>query len=265
MSEPTTQTLSAGTSTKPLNRNALKYLVIVAMLIDHLAWGFVDAINPTLGAIMHFIGRLTGPTMAFFLAEGYKHTSNPGRYQLRLGIFALISWIPYVFFETGRGFIQHPGNLIVQSVIYTLFLGITAIRVYDSKLPDAAKVILILMLTCVSVIGDWPVMDVLAPLFMYIFRDNKKARYISVSLVYGLFMMLAFLSPATNENGVPSGIKFDIAGNWFQLGIILVPIIIILFYNGNGGKKSAFNKWFFYIFYPAHLMILGFIKLWINK
>ena len=46
--------------------------------------------------------------------------------------------------KTGRGFLQHPGNLIVQSVIYTLFLGITAIRVYDSKLPDAAKVILIL-------------------------------------------------------------------------------------------------------------------------
>ena len=60
-----------------LNRNQLKYLVIVAMLIDHIAWGFVP-LESVAGQVMHFIGRLTGPTMGYFLAEGYIHTRNKG-------------------------------------------------------------------------------------------------------------------------------------------------------------------------------------------
>ena len=38
-----------------LNRNQIKYIVIIAMLIDHIAWAFVDAKNPLLGGAMHLI------------------------------------------------------------------------------------------------------------------------------------------------------------------------------------------------------------------
>lgn len=74
-----------------LNRNQIKYIVIIAMLIDHIAWGFVDDINPFLGSCMHFVGRLTGPTMAYFVGEGYSYTKDVGKYQKRLALFALIS------------------------------------------------------------------------------------------------------------------------------------------------------------------------------
>ena len=53
-----------------LNRNELKYLVIIAMLIDHIAWAFVPTAS-LLGQIMHIIGRLTGLTMAYMLADRY--------------------------------------------------------------------------------------------------------------------------------------------------------------------------------------------------
>ena len=59
-----------------LNRNQLKYLVIAAMLIDHIAWAFVPTAS-LLGQVMHVIGRLTGPTMAYMLAEGYHYTPPP--------------------------------------------------------------------------------------------------------------------------------------------------------------------------------------------
>lgn len=289
MSEQTTLTADSGSGMKILNRNALKYIVIVAMVIDHIAWGFPEQLGPGLCHIMHFVGRLTGPTMAFFLAEGYKYTSNKKKYQLRLGIFALISWLPFLFFERTPdivGFLQNcynepfiifPGLLNItlckplalflrivriQGVIYTLFLGITALLVWDSeKLQKWQKVCIIVLLTFASLMGDWPIMDVLGPLFLYTFRNDKKSRYISVGIVYGLINMLLFLSPA--PNGV--GVFFDILGNWETFGILLVPVIIWLFYNGKGGKKSAFNKWFFYIFYPAHLVMLGILKMLILK
>ena len=71
-----------------LNRNQLKYLVIAAMLIDHIAWAFVPTAS-LLGQVMHVIGRLTGPTMAYMLAEGYHYTRNVKKYAVRLGIFAV--------------------------------------------------------------------------------------------------------------------------------------------------------------------------------
>lgn len=77
---------------KGLNRNQIKYVAIIAMLIDHIAWGFVDPIHPLLGQIMHFIGRFTGPTMAFFVGQGYIYTRDVKKYQLRLGLCALASW-----------------------------------------------------------------------------------------------------------------------------------------------------------------------------
>ena len=55
-----------------LNRNQIKYIAIIAMIIDHIAWAFVP-ITSVLGQVMHVIGRLTGPTMAFMIAEGHGH------------------------------------------------------------------------------------------------------------------------------------------------------------------------------------------------
>lgn len=34
-----------------LNRNQIKYLAVTAMLIDHIAWGFVDPLYPVLGIL----------------------------------------------------------------------------------------------------------------------------------------------------------------------------------------------------------------------
>ena len=228
-----------------INRNVLKYIVIVAMLIDHIAELFESSIDPTVYHIMRFIGRLTGPTMAFFLAEGAKYTRDIAKYQKRLAIFAAISWLPFLFANPGpQKLISSPFNLIFQSVIFTLFLGITAIRLWNSNRYDKqSKIILTVGLCLISIIGDWMIMDVLAPLFMYLYRDDKKKRYIAVTLAY-LPMMLIVL----------------IHDGWHQLGVLMVPLIIFFCYNGKGGKKNAFNKWFFYIFYPAHLLILGIIK-----
>ena len=64
-----------------MNRTQLKYIVILAMLIDHIAWAFVPTASIP-GQLMHFIGRLTAPTMAFFVAEGYIHTHNIKNYAL---------------------------------------------------------------------------------------------------------------------------------------------------------------------------------------
>ncbi|MBR0528678.1 MAG: hypothetical protein IJJ76_02805 [Ruminococcus sp.] len=227
-----------------LDRNALKYIVIVTMVLDHVAWGFESSLPLMVTNLFHFVGRLTGPTMAYFLYEGYVHTRDVAKYQKRLGIFAIISWLPFTFFESGIDkLIDRPFFLLQQSVIFTLFLGITALRIWDSsKLKKSDKIVLIVVLCILSLIGDWPVMDVLGPLFLYIYRTDKKKKYIALTLVYLPNLLLVFVD------------------GWYNLGVLLVPIMIVYCYNGKGGSKSAFNKWFFYVFYPLHLIILGILK-----
>ena len=131
-----------------LNRNQLKYLVIAAMLIDHIAWAFVPTAS-LLGQVMHIIGRLTGPTMAYMLAEGYHYTRNVKKYAMRLGIFAVISWLPFSYFESG-------GIRPAFGVIYTLFLSLLAIWFWDkAKCSVSVKWLAVLVLCILSVrLGD---------------------------------------------------------------------------------------------------------------
>lgn len=237
-----------------LNRNQIKYIVIIAMLIDHIAWGFVDAVNPVLGACMHFIGRLTGPTMAYFVGEGYSYTKDVGRYQKRLALFALISWPAYVYFEYGTLFLElekHPGLFVLnpaQSVIFTLFLSLSAIRIWESpKMKKPIKIICIILLCLFSCIGDWAFMDVLACLFVHIYRDRAKAKWTAFTLVF--FIPIALMM-----------IFADFSSVWFQAGVLLVPPMLSFLYNGQCGSKAKVHKWFFYLFYPAHLVLLGLLK-----
>lgn len=245
-------TTIAQSETGYLNRNQIKYIVIIAMLIDHIAWGFVDAKIPLLGGAMHFIGRLTGPTMAYFVGEGYRYTRDVGKYQQRLAVFALISWFPFVWFEYGRlPFYFEQGRLMfipVQSVIFTLFLGLTAIRLWENeKAGKPLKITGIILLCLLSCIGDWAFMDVLGCLFVHVYRDRPRAKWTAFTLTFLLpIVYIAVLSGLENS--------------WFQFGVILVPLMLYFLYNGQGGSKAKIHKWFFYLFYPLHLLILGVLR-----
>lgn len=211
-----------------LNRNQLKYIVIIAMLIDHIAWAFVPTAS-LLGQIMHFIGRLTAPTMAFFVAEGYHYTRNFKKYALRMAVFAAVSWAPFVFFETGRLpiMISEGGTVSFnpwQGVIFTLFLGLMAIKLWDSENPKWIKFVGIIGICVISVIGDWAFMSVLWCLFFHIFRDEPKKKWIAFCII-----------------GVFSSASMFLAMPWysqlFQLGVFAAPLLIGILYNGESGKK----------------------------
>ncbi|MBQ8688059.1 MAG: hypothetical protein IJ512_05875 [Ruminococcus sp.] len=239
-----------------LNRNQLKYLVIAAMLIDHIAWAFVPT-DSVLGQVMHFIGRLTGPTMAYFIAEGYYYTRNFRKYALRLGIFAFLSWLPFVYFEFGtmpvylsshiNGEQQLEFNLHF-GVLYTLLLGLLAIKLWDSKLDIAYKILTIAALCILSLFGDWAIFDVLWCLFFHIWRKDSTGKWTSYCCVAGSY--IAFLV-------IGSG---SWLGSLWGFGVFLVPLLLHFCYSGKPGCRHPINKWFFYIFYPAHLAVLGILR-----
>lgn len=223
---------------KVLNRNQIKYILIIAMVIDHIAWRFVP-IGSVLGQVMHFVGRLTGPGMAILLAEGYQYTKNKKKYALRLFIFSIISWPAFTLFEYGKW------PTAAFSVISALFLSFIAIWMWDeSNLPKAVKIVLLVIICIIAMPCDWNAICVLWVFFFYIYRDDKKKQWISYFIISAIWVGAVIMV------------------SWkqiFQLGVVLVPLLLLVFYNGESGKKSAFNKWFFYVFYPLHLFILFLI------
>ncbi|MCI5946267.1 MAG: conjugal transfer protein TraX [Oscillospiraceae bacterium] len=241
-----------------ISANTIKYFAVFAMLIDHIAWCFVDT-NSILGIIMHLIGRMTAPIMTYFIVEGYHYTRNVNKYLARLAIFAAVSWIPFLFMEYGTflPFTFVDGNLYfnpAQGVIYTFFLTLLALKtVHSQSLPKPAKVVLVIGLCMLSSIGDWFFFPIVWALLLDKYRGNfkKQAAAFAISSVVLMTLMIVFLTDGFGDN-------------WFQYGVLLA-LIPLYFYNGEKGRGGRFNKWFFYIFYPAHLLILGILKWYVFK
>jgi len=237
------------TTSKGLTGNSLKYIAIVAMLIDHIAMLFVPSYS-VLWQVMRIIGRITAPTMCYFIAEGYFHTRNVKKYALRLGIFALISHFPFIFMGYGKPFI----NEVSTSVIYTLFLGLLSLWAYKEIKSFTLKVIAIIAFCILAMPGDGSILGVLWVLAFGINHGNLKKQIKWFIIINGLLIGANVLPAITNIY-----ILYNLI---IQMGVFLaVPLIAL--YNGKRGKGRQFNKWLFYIFYPLHLIILGIIKYYI--
>ena len=244
---------------KGLNSNALKMIAIIAMTIDHIAWlVFPDYPHEVLPVILHIIGRLTCPIMCYFIAEGYHYTKNIRKYTCRLFVFAVISHFAYIFasadFVDRKSFIPfYYGNILNQtSVIWPLAWGLVMLRIVNSeKIPKQwVKTVLILLICLVTFPSDW---SCIASLCILAFGTNRgKLKTQSVWLIIYVAIYAAVYCFA-----------IDWVYGLVQMGVVLA-IPFIKLYNGKRGKSPRINKfmkWFFYIYYPLHLAILGTIQL----
>ncbi len=261
--------------TQLLNRNSLKYAIIVCMLIDH----FVHVLRTAYGYVGiwylagRIISRLTAPIMCYFLAEGFRYTRSVKKYTTRLGIFAIVSHLPFIFFETAQwspvgifdgnvsvdaaSFLYVSGidktiALYKSSMIFTLFLGILTLSLWEkTKLHPCWKALLTVGICAVATFGDWSYWAILYILCFYFLREKPVwmwSTYVGISLLYMFNINLdAGLVPIV---WMP---EFRL----YRIGTLLVLPTILLLYNGKPGSKSPFHKWFFYIFYPLHLVILS--------
>ena len=128
-----------------LNRDVIKYIAMVTMLLNHIATIFLE--SGALHDAFEFIGYFTAPVMCYFLVEGYHYTRSKKKYGQRLLVFACISQIPYHFaFQFG--------NL---NMIFTLFICFL-ILVAQEKIanPTLCRIVKVLLML-VTIFSDWSV------------------------------------------------------------------------------------------------------------
>ena len=232
----------------------LHVLAIALMLCDHL-WGTIVPGNDWLTCL----GRLAFPIFAFMIVEGYFHTKNLKKYILRLLIGAIISEIPFNLALGSNWF--YP---IHQNVLWTFLIAILLIhwnekarasgKMWKRLLTAAATVALGTVLGLLTFV-DYHHAGVLTVLVFYFCRGRKWQHFLA-QLLCLWYINVEILS------GI--GYELEIFGHSFFLArqaLALLALIPIWLYRGRQGHHSKAFQYFCYGFYPAHLLLLGFLKL----
>lgn len=203
-----------------LNSFQLKVLAMASMLVDH-----VGALLFPENMVLRCIGRLSFPIFCFLLVEGFFHTRNVYKYMTRLGIFALVSEIPYDLAFYGTVF--EPGR---QNIFFTLFIGLAVMCILEFQREWIIKILEIMLAMWFAEIfhTDYGFKGILLICWFYLLKEH-----LAVKLLGG-----ALWNFLTNVR-----VQYYGAAAMIPIGL----------YNG---RKGPGMKYFFYAFYPVHLLML---------
>lgn len=229
-----------------ISGSTLKMIAVVTMLIDHTAAGILGryltmyALDSTPGAIdyntlwtiyevMRGIGRIAFPIYCFLLVEGFTHTKSVGKYSLRLLVFALVSEVPFDLLFSGKAV-----DLSYQNVFFTLWIGLLVIWGFQwIEQKKSWHVVLKVPMYLVAFLAGLVFADLLATDYSY----------------YGVFAIaVLYIFRKKRGTQIVAGVLSFLWEVWAVFAFIPVG-----FYNGKRGWNM---KYFFYFFYPVHLLLL---------
>lgn len=229
-----------------IDGGTLKWIAIITMAIDHLGASLLEVFvlngfgTSPLGGyfyepweqiyqvdrIIRLVGRIAFPIFCFLLVEGFLHTRNVKKYAVRLGLFALVSEIPFNLAVRNR--LLFPEH---QNVFFTLLIGLLVIwAMKDFSVKERtlqgwirAAAVTVAGSAAAELLGtDYGVWGVLLIVILYVLRENRTTQCLAGAALF----------------------------SWeYTAPLAFVPI---WFYNGKRGRQ---HKWFFYWFYPVHLLL----------
>ena len=221
------------------------------MAIDHMAVAWIymygygtDPVWSKVGIAMRLVGRMAFPLYGFLLVQGFLHTRNQTAYFLRVLGLAVISEIPFNLAFRGKIFDASYQNVFVTLLLGLLMIwGMEAVRehflaVYRKKeskeagayrviIPADAAVFVAAAFAAELLRCDYGAKGIIAVGLLYAFRTDKAKQMIAGCAAF------------------------------FWEFTAMFSFIFIGCYNGKRGIRL---KYVFYIFYPAHLLILYLIS-----
>ena len=231
----------------------LKLIAAISMLIDHAGLMLFDNMQ-----LMRVIGRLAFPIYAYCIAEGFRYTRNRLRYFMQIFILGLVCQIVYTIADRTL----YLGILIVFSIsiiimyfadcakdasrgkVSSLNRFLTKLLKRNAPLPPETDRTISAAFTAVSIVGtlllsskisiDYGFFGVMLPVFTSLFDDKPRRLVMFSASLMALCIVMTETFPTQYWS--------------------LATIPIIALYNGKPGKYRL--KYFFYIFYPAHLAVL---------
>lgn len=241
-----------------MNRNQLKLLACASMLADHIGYFLFPQLH-----FLRYIGRLAMPLFAFFIGEGCVHTSNRKKYFLTMFLPGVGCQAVYLADDLITvGHLSPSSACWYFNILFTFslsslagFLLNDAVKSKGNKKRRAAYTAAFLLYLAAlfalteyfaylgtkgcSFYLDYGFCGILLPLAGIPFRDKRKklAAFSAMLLIYCLVFF----------PGTPYV--------WFALA----DIPLLAAYNGKPGSRKF--KYFFYVFYPAHLAAIYLVSI----
>jgi hypothetical protein len=193
--------------------------------------------------ILRWLGRLAFPIFAYMIAEGCRYTRNRKKYLLTLALMALAYQVVY-FVAMGS---LYQGIFVTFTLSVSLILAIERFRAHKDPLSWCivggvlaiivlSSVILPALWTDTDFAVDYDIWGILLPVAVF-YAPTKAWKLIgTAACLIGLAAMWG-------------------GRQWFSL-VALIPLAM---YNGQRGKKKMKNL--FYIYYPAHLVIIWLLDM----
>ncbi|MCM1308075.1 MAG: conjugal transfer protein TraX [Butyrivibrio sp.] len=225
---------------KTLSGQGLKIIAAAAMLTDHLAVVLSPCGLPSWAYLtMRGIGRISFPIYCFMLVTGFTYTRSVPKYLGRLAALAVLSEVPYDMANFGVFFYPAKNN-----VLFTFVLALAVVwavsRLCQKGLAGyfySASLIAAAMLVSFVLRLDYSWKCVLLASVLYLARFETAVKYAAGSIILLInSTLIGLCAPAA-----------------------FVPIH---FYGGERGKTPALP---FYIFYPAHMLALGAVRMYIIR
>ena len=227
----------------------LKLIAIISMTIDHVAVGLGTDFNEERGTtflsgfmtydtynMFRYIGRIAFPIFCYLIAQGLLYTKDVKKYAARLLVFAIISQVPFSLLSNKIPLYLDGG----LNVYFTLFIGlvvIAAIHHLKSHENPANYIMLRVSYFLIILAGA-------------ILADLIKTDYGS----FGVILIVTFY--LLNQNpliccGVVFCLIFFLYGGVEKYAVFaLIPILL------HNHKKGPSMKYFFYAYYPVHMLVI---------
>ncbi len=256
-----------------ISADFLKLAALVTMLIDHIGAGLLERFLSDgrvrdflvyqrilgLDQLLRVVGRVSFPIFCFLLVEGYIHTKSRRAYALRLFAFAILSELPFDLLFFGGW------NPYSQNVFWTLLIGLLALWGADAlrgRIPGAPgsvrvfKKAALALVPAAAMCAAWLLKTdyswrgvLLIVMISFLRRD----RFLLVIEAPFLFLLTEFLDLMLRGSSVTYSLETTLSHVTVFLSFFLVR-----FYDGSRRRKG--HRYFFYLFYPAHLLILFFFR-----
>lgn len=238
----------------------LKLIALICMIFDH-SRAYFDF----LPFWFRCIGRVSFVIFAYFIAEGCRHTRDMKAYLKRLLILALICEIPYICFKIRGVFDKNLLRNIFANTntIATLFLGALSIYIYreyveNSKNKSLTGFWLLIPVALADIFNvDYGIWGVVFIFVIYQAKDRvSQCAVMAIMIGVKYYKSLFGLIPVYIFNVDTSYNGYVYHERFLYFVCSLVPIYLISKYND---KRGINFKWFFYIFYPLHFIVIYLI------
>ena len=230
-----------------LSGNALKIIAAVSMLIDHIGVIFCPDVT-----ILRILGRIAFPIFAFMISEGCRYTRNKLRYFLTVSCMGVAYLVVFYLYS----------GVIYMSIFITFSLSIIMIYALQAfKKACFAENVSVINIVFLGIVFattvafssamneifaiDYGFFGSLAPLLASLFHKPEGCSNIVFAKLDSRLISLLGLSIALIG-------LYVVYGGFRIYALLSIPLLLL--YSGKRGKRKM--KYFFYIFYPSHILIL---------